>query len=103
MATVTGFNSERYLEEQSKAILERAERFGNKLYLEFGGKIIYDMHASRVLPGFDANAKMRLLQRLKDKTLRAPSLARMVQERFGISVHPRSIERALSRRQKRGR
>ena len=42
-------------------------------------------------------------QKLKDKTLRAPSLARMVQERFGISVHPRSIERALSRRQKRGR
>jgi len=42
-------------------------------------------------------------QRLKDKTLRAPSLAQMIQERFGISVHPRSIERALSRRQKRGR
>ena len=42
-------------------------------------------------------------QKLKDKTLRAPSLAQMIQERFGISVHPRSIERALSRRQKRGR
>ena len=62
-----GFDNEKYLKEQSKSILDRAAQFGNKLYLEFGGKLIYDYHASRVLPGFDPNVKMRLLKRLKDK------------------------------------
>ncbi|MBL7068288.1 MAG: DUF1846 domain-containing protein [Candidatus Omnitrophica bacterium] len=62
-----GFDNERYLKEQSAAILKRVKRFNNKLYLEFGGKIIFDYHASRVLPGFDPNVKMRLLQKLKDK------------------------------------
>ncbi|MBN1353432.1 MAG: DUF1846 domain-containing protein [Candidatus Omnitrophica bacterium] len=62
-----GFDNERYLKQQTKAILERVEKFNNKLYLEFGGKIIFDMHASRVLPGFDPNVKMKLLQELKDK------------------------------------
>ena len=62
-----GFDNERYLEEQTEAILERVKLFNNKLYLEFGGKLIYDYHAARVLPGFDPNVKMRLLQKLKDK------------------------------------
>jgi uncharacterized protein (UPF0371 family) len=62
-----GFDNEKYLNEQSKAIIERAESFGNKLYLEFGGKMLFDMHASRVLPGFDPNVKMRLLQKLRDR------------------------------------
>ena len=62
-----GFDNEKYLNEQTQAILERADKFNNKLYLEFGGKIIFDYHASRVLPGFDPNVKMRLLQLLKDK------------------------------------
>jgi uncharacterized protein (UPF0371 family) len=62
-----GFDNERYLREQTSAILERVNRFNNKLYLEFGGKILYDYHAARVLPGFDPNVKMRLLQILKDK------------------------------------
>ena len=64
---IDGFDNEKYLAEQTKAILERVEQFDDKLYLEFGGKIIYDYHASRVLPGFDPNVKMRLLQKLKDK------------------------------------
>jgi len=64
----TGFDNERYLTEQTASILERVERFNNKLYLEFGGKLLYDYHAARVLPGFDPNVKMRLLQKLKDKT-----------------------------------
>lgn len=63
----TSFDSERYLREQTSAILERVNRFNNKLYLEFGGKLLYDYHASRVLPGYDPNVKMRLLQKLKDK------------------------------------
>ncbi|MHA2474815.1 MAG: DUF1846 domain-containing protein, partial [Promethearchaeota archaeon] len=62
-----GFNNEKYLKEQSQRILDRLTQFGNKLYLEFGGKLIYDYHASRVLPGFDPNVKMRLLKRLQDQ------------------------------------
>lgn len=63
-----GFDNEKYLQEQSAAILERVNRFNQRLYLEFGGKIMFDYHAARVLPGFDPNVKMRLLQKLKDKT-----------------------------------
>ncbi len=62
-----GFDNERYLSEQTTSILERVNRFNDKLYLEFGGKILYDFHAARVLPGFDPNVKMRLLQLLKDQ------------------------------------
>ena len=62
-----GFDNEKYLAEQTAAIVERVQRFGNKLYLEFGGKLLFDYHAARVLPGFDPNVKMRLLQQLKDQ------------------------------------
>ncbi|HXK58288.1 MAG TPA: DUF1846 family protein, partial [Acidobacteriota bacterium] len=62
-----GFDNEKYLEEQTRAIRERIERFNNKLYLEFGGKLLYDYHAARVLPGFDPNIKMRLLQQISDQ------------------------------------
>ena len=62
-----GFDNAKYLEEQTAAILERVGQFDNKLYLEFGGKIIFDYHASRVLPGFHPNVKMDLLQKLKDR------------------------------------
>jgi uncharacterized protein (UPF0371 family) len=54
-----GFDNEKYLQEQSQAIVERAQRIGGKLYLEFGGKIAYDFHAARVLPGYDSNVKIR--------------------------------------------
>lgn len=67
MVKKTGFDNEKYLKEQTSAILERVKKFDNKLYLEFGGKLIFDYHAARVLPGFDPNVKMRLLQKLKDK------------------------------------
>jgi uncharacterized protein (UPF0371 family) len=62
-----GFDNEKYLQEQTAAILQRTEQFGNKLYLEFGGKLMFDYHAARVLPGYDPNVKIRLLQKLKDK------------------------------------
>ncbi|SHK04855.1 Uncharacterized protein, UPF0371 family [Hathewaya proteolytica DSM 3090] len=61
-----GFDHEKYLDEQSKFILERVNNF-DKLYLEFGGKLMFDLHAKRVLPGFDENAKIKLLHKLKDK------------------------------------
>ena len=67
MLGVIGFDNEKYLGEQTSAILERVERFG-KLYLEFGGKLLFDYHAARVLPGFDPNVKMQLLRQLKDET-----------------------------------
>ncbi len=62
-----GFDNDKYLKEQTEAILERVERFQGKLYLEFGGKLSFDFHAARVLPGYDPNVKMRLLQGLKDQ------------------------------------
>ena len=62
-----GFDNEKYLSEQTEEILRRAEKNGNKLYLEFGGKLMQDLHAARILPGYDPNVKLRLLQKLKDK------------------------------------
>ena len=63
-----GFSAEKYIEEQSKYILERIQRGGgDRLYLEFGGKLVQDKHAMRVLPGFDENAKIKLLQKMKDQ------------------------------------
>ena len=62
-----GFNNELYVTKQSQYILERIKKFDNKLYLEFGGKLFDDLHASRVLYGFDPNAKIKLLCTLKDK------------------------------------
>ncbi len=63
----TGFDNDTYLKEQTAAIVERVAKFGNKLYLEFGGKLCFDYHAARVLPGYDPNVKIKLLQKLKDK------------------------------------
>ena len=63
-----GFSAEKYIEEQSKYILERIQQGGgDRLYLEFGGKLVQDKHAMRVLPGFDENAKIKLLQKMKDQ------------------------------------
>ena len=67
MTGKTAFDNERYLTLQTEAILKRVERFDNKLYLEFGGKLLYDYHAARVLPGYDPNVKMRLIQKLRDR------------------------------------
>lgn len=67
MSQGKGFDNEKYIKYQTKAILERVAEFDNKLYLEFGGKILFDCHASRVLPGFDVNVKMRLLRELRQE------------------------------------
>lgn len=61
------FSNELYVELQSKHIQERIQQFDNKLYLEFGGKLFDDHHASRVLPGFEPDSKLKMLLRLKDK------------------------------------
>ncbi len=65
MSIKNGFDNDLYLKQQTAAILDRVEMFGNKLYLEFGGKLLFDYHAARVLPGFKPNVKMELLQNLK--------------------------------------
>ncbi len=62
-----GFDNEKYLKTQSEQIRKRIAQFGGKLYLEFGGKLFDDYHASRVLPGFEPDSKMRMLQQLKDE------------------------------------
>ena len=62
-----GFDNEKYLRLQSEKIKERIAAFGGKLYLEFGGKLFDDFHASRVLPGFCPDSKIRMLYELKDE------------------------------------
>ena len=57
-----GFDNDKYLKMQSEHIRERIGKFGGKLYLEFGGKLFDDYHASRVLPGFEPDSKLRLLK-----------------------------------------
>ncbi len=61
-----GFDNEKYLKLQSEHIMNRIAKFGNKLYLEFGGKLFDDFHASRVLPGFAPDSKIKMLAQLKD-------------------------------------
>lgn len=62
-----GFDNEKYLKMQSEHIKERINQFDNKLYLEFGGKLFDDFHASRVLPGFAPDSKLRMLMQLADQ------------------------------------
>ena len=62
-----GFDNDKYLKMQSEHIRERINKFGNKLYLEFGGKLFDDYHASRVLPGFKPDSKLRMLMQLSDQ------------------------------------
>ncbi|MDE6358433.1 MAG: DUF1846 family protein, partial [Duncaniella sp.] len=61
-----GFDNDKYLRIQSEHIKERIAHFGNKLYLELGGKLFDDHHASRVLPGFQPDSKLRMLHQLVD-------------------------------------
>ena len=62
-----GFDNEKYLKMQSERIRERIDEFGDKLYLEFGGKLFDDYHAARVLPGFEPDSKLRMLMKLSDR------------------------------------
>ena len=61
-----GFDNDKYLKIQSEHIKERIAQFGDKLYLEFGGKLFDDYHASRVLPGFEPDSKLKMLMQLAD-------------------------------------
>ena len=61
-----GFDNEKYVKLQSQNIRDRIAKFGGKLYLEFGGKLFDDYHASRVLPGFKPDSKVRMLLEMRD-------------------------------------
>ena len=61
-----GFDNEKYLKIQSERIKQRIAAFGDKLYMEFGGKLFDDFHASRVLPGFEPDSKFQMLTQLKE-------------------------------------
>ena len=81
-----GFDNDKYLETQSKHISERISMFDNKLYLEMGGKLFDDFHASRVLPGFQPDSKMKMMRYRMHEALRAPA--------FGLSppaLPPRAL------------
>ena len=60
-----GFDTKRYVDEQARKICERVEKFDRKLYLEFGGKLLFDYHAARVLPGYEPSAKIQILKKLQ--------------------------------------
>ena len=66
MTQSIGFDNNAYLRTQSAHIKERIAKFGGKLYLEFGGKLFDDFHASRVLPGFEPDSKIKMLEQMKD-------------------------------------
>ena len=68
-----GFDNDKYLQMQSEHIRERIAQFDNKLYLEFGGKLFDDYHASRVLPGFQPDSKLQMLLQLKDQATASPT------------------------------
>lgn len=62
-----GFDNKKYIKLQTEKIMERISKFDSKLYMEFGGKLFDDLHASRVLPGFEPDVKIQILKKLKDK------------------------------------
>jgi len=68
MPAQIGFDNQRYLGQQTAAILDRVKGCDGRLYLEFGGKLLFDHHAARVLPGFKPDVKMQLLQQLRDQS-----------------------------------
>ena len=86
-----GFDNEKYLTTQSQHIRDRIAQFGGKLYLEFGGKLFDDYHASRVLPGFEPDSKIRMLEQLKD------SYRAVILQSFGVGGLPGGASGPLAR------
>ena len=101
------FDNDLYIKLQSERILKRIDEFDNKLYLEFGGKLFDDFHASRVLPGFDPNVKIKLLQVLKDKlemvfVISAPAIVRNKMRADTGITYGNDVLRLMSEMRKRG-
>ena len=94
-----GFDNQKYLTTQSEQIKKRIHQFGGKLYLEFGGKLFDDYHASRVLPGFEPDSKIRMLQQLKDDVeiviaINAGDIEKNKMRVFCVRNHSRCLRRA---------
>ena len=91
--TEVGFDNKKYLKKQKEKIMERLAQSDNKLYIEFGGKLLFDFHAARVLPGYDPNVKIQLLQELSKELdiilcVNANDIeSRKVRADFGIPYH----------------
>ena len=89
-----GFDNDKYLSMQSAHIRERISQFGDKLYLEFGGKLFDDYHASRVLPGFAPDSKLQMLLQLADQIAAAgydvltlsPAIWKSINEQAAVTV-----------------
>ena len=95
-----GFDNDLYMKKQKEHILERIRQANGKLYLEFGGKLFDDYHAARVLPGFDVNAKIKLLYELKEQAEKGNQEAvRELEERRAIA-RERSRKSAEKRKQR---
>ncbi len=86
-----GFDNDKYIALQAEHIRERIKQFGGKLYLEFGGKLFDDYHASRVLPGFEPDSKIRMLKKVSPTTRRSSSPSTRT-----ISRNRRSAETSAS-------
>ena len=92
-----GFDNAKYLKIQSEHIKERIATFGDKLYMEFGGKLFDDFHASRVLPGFEPDSKLKMLMKMKDD-------AEIIIVISAVDIHPSPgrIHGPRPQRQQRG-
>ena len=102
-----GFDNEKYLKTQSEKIRERIHQFGGKLYLEFGGKLFDDFHASRVLPGFAPDSKIRMLTELKEQAeiviaINANDIEKKNHLRSGCTASDRCVSRVWTVCRKRG-
>ena len=84
-----GFDNDKYLKMQSEKIRERIGQFGGKLYLEFGGKLFDDYHASRVLPGFHPDSKITMLKELRDQVERA---AKSIGRKAGSAAVAKNVQ-----------
>jgi uncharacterized protein (UPF0371 family) len=82
-----GFDNDQYIRMQAERIRRRIDQFGGKLYLEFGGKLFDDYHASRVLPGFAPDSKARMLRSLADDAEAVMTIAR----HEGLWAHAESV------------
>ena len=94
------FDNEKYLQTQSAHIRDRIAQFGGKLYLEFGGKLYDDNHASRVLPGFQPDSKLRMLlqlERRRDRLRQCHSFKRCLMIAFSASIAGESSDRSSTR------